>query len=100
MKVVWRIAYWAAQLLESPWRILDAEAYGGSADRLMAGCLVVHIYDLVYMDRQQNHSACLHQSTEAGAREGFLRKSNSSDSYTHYMDRQQNHSACLHQPHR
>jgi hypothetical protein len=26
----------------SPWRILDAGAHGGSADRPMAGCLVVH----------------------------------------------------------
>jgi hypothetical protein len=32
-----------SQLLESPWRILDAGAYGGSADRPMAGCLVVHV---------------------------------------------------------
>jgi hypothetical protein len=28
MEVVWRIAYRAAQLLESPWQILDAGAYG------------------------------------------------------------------------
>jgi hypothetical protein len=26
----------------SPWRILDAGAHGGSGDRPMAGCLVVH----------------------------------------------------------
>jgi hypothetical protein len=43
MEVVWRIAYRAAQLLESPWRILDAGAYGGSEDLPMAGCLVVHV---------------------------------------------------------
>jgi hypothetical protein len=42
MEVVWRIAYWAAQLLESPWRKLDEGAYGGSEDRPMAGCIVVH----------------------------------------------------------
>jgi hypothetical protein len=42
MEVLWRIAYQAAQLLESTWRILDAGAYGGSEDRPMAGCLVVH----------------------------------------------------------
>jgi hypothetical protein len=35
MEVVWRIAYRAAQLLESPWRILDAGAYGRSAGRPM-----------------------------------------------------------------
>jgi hypothetical protein len=27
----------------SPWRILDAGAYGGSEDMPMAGCLVVHV---------------------------------------------------------
>jgi hypothetical protein len=27
---------------ESPWRILDVGAHGGSGDRPMAGCLVVH----------------------------------------------------------
>jgi hypothetical protein len=43
MEVVWRIAYRAAQLLESPWWILDTGAYGGSTDRPMAGCLVVHV---------------------------------------------------------
>jgi hypothetical protein len=45
MEVVFRIAYRVAQLLESPWRMLDAGAYGGSEDRPMAGCLVV--YDIV-----------------------------------------------------
>jgi hypothetical protein len=43
MKVVWQIAYQVAQLLESPWWIMDAGAYGGSEDRPMADCLVVHI---------------------------------------------------------
>jgi hypothetical protein len=27
--------------------VLDVGAYGGSGDRPMAGCLVVHAYDLV-----------------------------------------------------
>jgi hypothetical protein len=43
MEVVWRIAYRVTQLLESPWRVLDIGAYGGSEDRPMAGCLVVHV---------------------------------------------------------
>jgi hypothetical protein len=42
MEVVWRIAYWAAQLLEIPWRYWTQELMADPEDKLMTGCLVVH----------------------------------------------------------
>jgi hypothetical protein len=42
MEVVWRIAYRAAQLLESPWQYRTQELMADPKDKPMAGCLVVH----------------------------------------------------------
>jgi hypothetical protein len=42
MEVVWRIAYWAAQLLESPWQYRTQELMADQEDRPMVGYLAVH----------------------------------------------------------
>jgi hypothetical protein len=42
MKVVWRIANWVAQLLESPWRYRMQELMVDLVDKPMAGYLAVH----------------------------------------------------------
>jgi hypothetical protein len=42
MEVVWRVAYRAAQLLESPWRYRTQELMADLEDKPMAGYLAVH----------------------------------------------------------
>jgi hypothetical protein len=42
MEVVWRIAYRAAQFLESPWRYMRQELMADPEDKPMVGYLAVH----------------------------------------------------------